>query len=175
MAKAHLAKKSTCTGKFVGLHIPMTIHPNKYNSISIMGSKSKSTVHTPMMLHTNYCSICFAGSREFFFKIYLNSLRPLNNPSPQRINFVSTNLNLLFSRTIPAKCWQQLTWPFALGELINKNIYGINNNNFFLLNKCGHRNVLSKRQVWMSIFHIINFRKKQFMDTRVLDFFLIKN
>jgi hypothetical protein len=27
-------------------------------------------------------------------------------------------------------------------------------------NKCGHRNVLSKRQVWMSIFHIINFKKK---------------
>jgi hypothetical protein len=28
------------------------------------------------------------------------------------------------------------------------------------LYKCGHRNVLSKRQVWMSIFHIINFKKK---------------
>ena len=27
-------------------------------------------------------------------------------------------------------------------------------------NKCGHRNVLSKRQVWMSIFHIINLKKK---------------
>jgi hypothetical protein len=26
---------------------------------------------------------------------------------------------------------------------------------FFKENKCGHRNVLSKRQVWMSIFHII--------------------
>ena len=38
--------------------------------------------------------------------------------------------------------------------------------------KCGHRNVLSKRQVWMSIFHIINFKKKKkFMDTGVLDFF----
>ena len=33
----------------------------------------------------------------------------------------------------------------------------------FLNIKCGHRNVLSKRQVWMSIFHIIN--------TGVLDFF----
>jgi hypothetical protein len=31
----------------------------------------------------------------------------------------------------------------------------------FLNNKCGHRNVLSKRQVWMSIFHIINFKKKK--------------
>ena len=27
------------------------------------------------------------------------------------------------------------------------------------INKCGHRNVLSIRQVWMSIFHIINFKK----------------
>jgi len=26
---------------------------------------------------------------------------------------------------------------------------------FTLKYKCGHRNVLSKRQVWMSIFHII--------------------
>ena len=43
---------------------------------------------------------------------------------------------------------------------------------FFITNKCGHRNVLSKRQVLMSIFHIINFKKKpNFMDTGVLDFF----
>jgi hypothetical protein len=41
--------------------------------------------------------------------------------------------------------------------------------------KCGHRNVLSKRQVWMSIFHIINFKKKKIHGHRVLDFFLIKN
>ena len=27
--------------------------------------------------------------------------------------------------------------------------------------KCGHINVLSKRQVWMSIFHIVNFKKKK--------------
>ena len=41
-----------------------------------------------------------------------------------------------------------------------------------LLNKCGHRNVLSKRQVWMSIFHIINFKKKKKSWTQeVLDFF----
>ena len=46
---------------------------------------------------------------------------------------------------------------------------------FFYSNKCGHRNVLSKRQVWMSIFHIINFKKIKIMDTGVLDFFLIKN
>jgi hypothetical protein len=31
---------------------------------------------------------------------------------------------------------------------------------YYYFNKCGHRNVLSKRQVWMSIFHIINFKKK---------------
>jgi hypothetical protein len=35
------------------------------------------------------------------------------------------------------------------------------NKNLLDLNKCGHRNVLSKRQVWMSIFHIINFKKKK--------------
>jgi hypothetical protein len=35
---------------------------------------------------------------------------------------------------------------------------------FFKLNKCGHRKVLSKRQMWMSIFHIINLKKK-IMDT----------
>ena len=31
---------------------------------------------------------------------------------------------------------------------------------FYYNYKCGHRNVLSKRQTWMSIFHIINFKKK---------------
>jgi hypothetical protein len=41
---------------------------------------------------------------------------------------------------------------------------------YYIDNKCGHRNVLSKRQVWMSIFHIINFKKK-IMDTGVPDFF----
>ena len=62
-----------------------------------------------MMMHTNYCSICFAGSRDFFFKItvtfFLNSLRTLNSLSPWRINFVLiiTNLNLLYPGTIPAK------------------------------------------------------------------------
>ena len=45
---------------------------------------------------------------------------------------------------------------------------------FCNINKCGHRNVLSKRQVWISIFHIINFKKKKIMDTGVLDFFFIK-
>ena len=33
-------------------------------------------------------------------------------------------------------------------------------NFLIIMNKCGHRKVLSKRQVWMSIFHIINFKKK---------------
>jgi hypothetical protein len=32
---------------------------------------------------------------------------------------------------------------------------------FTYINKCGHRNVLSTREVWMSIFHIINFLKKK--------------
>jgi hypothetical protein len=31
---------------------------------------------------------------------------------------------------------------------------------FYANNKCVHRNVLSKREVWMSIFHIINLKKK---------------
>ena len=37
--------------------------------------------------------------------------------------------------------------------------------------KCGHRNVLSKRQVWMSIFHIINFKKKKIHGHRGPGFF----
>jgi hypothetical protein len=40
--------------------------------------------------------------------------------------------------------------------------------------KCGHRNVQSKRQVWMSIFHIINFKKK-IHGHRGPGFVLIKN
>ena len=52
------------------------------------------------------------------------------------------------------------------------NFHTLSYNIFFLKNKCGHRNALSKMQVWMSIFHIINFRKrKKIMDTGVLDFF----
>ena len=90
-------------GKFVGIHIIMTIHPNEYNSISITGSNSKYKVHISLILHTNYWRICFAGSRECFFKINLNSLRPPNSPSRRRINFVLSNLNLRFARTIPAK------------------------------------------------------------------------
>jgi hypothetical protein len=46
---------------------------------------------------------------------------------------------------------------------------------FDIVNKCGHINVLSKRQVWMSIFHIITFEKSKFMDTGVLDLRKIKN
>jgi hypothetical protein len=42
--------------------------------------------------------------------------------------------------------------------------------NLLLKYKCWHRNVLSKRQVWMSISYIINLKKK-IMDTGVLDFF----
>jgi hypothetical protein len=40
-----------------------------------------------------------------------------------------------------------------------------------LHNKCGHRNVLSKRQVWMSIFHIINLKKKKIHGDRDPGFF----
>ena len=44
----------------------------------------------------------------------------------------------------------------------------------FTIYKCGHRNVLSKRQVRMSIFHIINLKKKKIMDTGVPGFFFNK-
>jgi hypothetical protein len=58
--------------------------------------------------------------------------------------------------------------------LINILLRIIGKNNMFSLTyKCGHRNELSKRQVWMSIFHIIILKKK-FMNTGVLDFFLLK-
>jgi hypothetical protein len=40
--------------------------------------------------------------------------------------------------------------------------------------KSGHRNVLSKRQVWMSIFHIINFKKKKKSWTQGPGFFFNK-
>ena len=40
--------------------------------------------------------------------------------------------------------------------------------------KCGHRNVLSKRQVWMSIFHIINLKKKKIHGHRGPRFFFNK-
>ena len=43
--------------------------------------------------------------------------------------------------------------------------------NCLYTNKCGHRNVLSKRQVWMSIFHIINFKKKKIRGHRSPVFF----
>jgi hypothetical protein len=60
-------------------------------------------------------------------------------------------------------------------SIIANNVLPLQCYNFLLLvNKCGHRNVLSKRQVWMSIFHIINFKKKKNHGHRVLDFFLIK-
>jgi hypothetical protein len=43
---------------------------------------------------------------------------------------------------------------------------------FFITYKCGHRNVLSKRQVLMSIFLFINLKKKKkIMDTGVLEIF----
>ena len=63
--------------------------------------------------------------------------------------------------------------PLGLFKFISDYLpYFDKNKYIFQYYKCGHRNVLSKRQVQMSIFHIINFKKK-FMDTctGVLDFF----
>ena len=45
---------------------------------------------------------------------------------------------------------------------------------YYVGNKCGHRNVLSERQVWMSIFHIINFKKKEIHGHRGPGFFFNK-
>ena len=42
--------------------------------------------------------------------------------------------------------------------LLSAVLYTIKN--YYYYYKCGHRNVLSKRQVWMSIFQIINLKKK---------------
>ena len=43
---------------------------------------------------------------------------------------------------------------------------------FVIYNKCGHRNVLSKRLVWMSIFHIINFKKNNSGNEKQLKSFI---
>jgi hypothetical protein len=58
-------------------------------------------------------------------------------------------------------CLVYLIYIFYLGQVLPEG-------------KCGHSNVLSKRQVWMSIFHIINFKKK-IHGHRSPGFFLIKN
>ena len=67
----------------------------------------------------------------------------------------------------------QKGWPF---ELFNYRITKVKLSNWFIFlnNKCGHRNVPFKRQVWMSIFHIINFKKKKIHGHRGPGFFLIK-
>jgi hypothetical protein len=55
---------------------------------------------------------------------------------------------------------RQLIW-YSATELIPMKMLNIDLLlKLLLMYKCGHRNVLSKRQVWMSIFHIINFKKK---------------
>jgi hypothetical protein len=65
---------------------------------------------------------------------------------------------------------RQLIW-YSATELIPMKMLNIDHLlKLLLMYKCGHRTLLSKRQVWMSIFHIINFKKK-IMDTGVLDFF----
>jgi hypothetical protein len=44
--------------------------------------------------------------------------------------------------------WSGIGLPVSLHQIYIYNIY-----------KCGHKNVLSKRQVWMPIFHSINLKK----------------
>jgi hypothetical protein len=62
-----------------------------------------------------------------------------------------------------------ITWIWKFCKVVHKQ--NCSHDFFYFIYKCGHRNVLSKRQVYMSIFHIINFKKKKIMDTGVLDFF----
>ena len=54
---------------------------------------------------------------------------------------------------------RQLIW-YSATELIPMKMLNIDHLlKLLLMYKCGHRTLLSKRQVWMSIFHIINFKK----------------
>jgi hypothetical protein len=56
--------------------------------------------------------------------------------------------------------WRDYDFSILHSQLYFNNIYL---QEIFKKNKCGHRNVLSKRQVWMSIFHIINWAIKQYI------------
>ena len=58
--------------------------------------------------------------------------------------------------------WSGIGLPVSLHQIYIYNIY-----------KWGHRNVLSKRQVWMPIFDIINLKKK-IINEGALDFFFTK-
>jgi hypothetical protein len=54
------------------------------------------------------------------------------------------------------KIWNPRKWVYHGKWVVYSYILFL-----FVSYKCGHRNVLSKRQVWMSIFHIINLKKKK--------------
>ena len=58
-------------------------------------------------------------------------------------------------------CRRVYFYPYEYNEVDGKvKINGFRNIFYFYEYKCGHKNVLSKWQVWKSIFHIINFKKK---------------
>jgi hypothetical protein len=112
-------------------------------------------------LHTWFCIFCLSYFLKtniiFFFLAFINILWVLTVFSTPYL-FLDTAARLVQWPVTQISTFQQF---FLLIRLFNNN------------NKCGHRNVLSKRQVWMSIFHII--KKKLNHGHRGPGFFLIKN
>jgi hypothetical protein len=79
---------------------------------------------------------------------------------------VSASILTWFIRYVYICIWKS---PFRNNTIYQK-VAGIFRQIIIKCYKCGHRNVLSKRQVWMSILHIINLKKK-IMDTGSWIFF----
>jgi hypothetical protein len=87
--------------------------------------------------------------RCFYTKVYFNSIPTIHKKYRKQNNQLTRKLVrqiILEINSLDTSELSIFSSPFTFSYLC-----------FF--NKCGHRNVLSKRQVWMSIFHIINFKK----------------
>ena len=103
----------------------------------------------------------------YYTKVYINIIPTIHKkyrkqnkqPTKKLVSQIILEINSL-------TMWTHRTFLFLVVPLLFLIFFCFNN-------KCGHRNMLSKRLVWMSIFHIINFKKK-FVDAVVLDF-LIKS
>jgi hypothetical protein len=104
---------------------------------------------------------------SFFFVLHGNTL--LMHHMEQ---WTSWRWEQLVPKEMSTFCWKHANKHNKY--IVNQKFNVVDVSFFFLQNNCEHRNVLSKRQVWMSIFHIINFKKIKIVDTGVLDF-LIKN
>ena len=87
------------------------------------------------------------------------------------ISFPLSALGSLYQPMIGFNIRYMIPLTGYYSKQISKFITATGQNFSFINYKCGHRNVLSKRQVWMSIFRIINFKRKKFMDTGALGFF----